>query len=266
MREAAAFLRQDFLSATSYRVNTVLRLAGLLALVVPVYFIAGALQPVMADSIRGQGGQYFAFVVVGLMGERFVVAALGSLPAAVSSGIRTGTLEAWFATPVRMPALLAGLMGYRLLWTTLQGVVLLTAAWALGAQFVAARVPAALLVAGLIVLAYVPLGVLGAAAVLAFRTTGALPAVVVTGSVFLGGVYYPTEVIPSWLEQVSAAIPLTYGLRALRKTFLEGLPLETVAGDLVILLGFIAVLMAISVFVFGRALGYARRNGTLAMY
>jgi hypothetical protein len=99
MRELAAFVRQEFLSATSYRLNTVLRLAGLLALVVPVYFIAGALQPLMADSIRGQGGHYFAFLVVGLIGERVVAAAQGALPTAVLSGIRTGTLEAWFATP-----------------------------------------------------------------------------------------------------------------------------------------------------------------------
>jgi ABC-2 type transport system permease protein len=126
--------------------------------------------------------------------------------------------------------------------------------------------PGALLIGGLIVLAYVPFGILGAAAVLAFRTTGPLPAVVLTGSAFLGGVYYPTEVIPSWLEQLSAVIPLTYGLRALRRTFLEGLPLGSVSGDLAILVGFIVVLMGASVLLFGKALKYARRTGSLALY
>ena len=36
-------------------------------------------------------------------------------------------------------------------------------------------------------------------------------------STLLGGVYYPTTVIPSWLASASEFVPLGYGLRALRQ-------------------------------------------------
>ena len=83
---------------------------------------------------------------------------------------------------------------------------------------------------------------------------------------FLGGVYYPTHVIPSWLHSVSAALPLTYGLRALRRTLLEGWTLAQVLPDLEMLLLFDAVLGMVGVAAFTVALRHARRSGTLAQY
>jgi ABC-type multidrug transport system permease subunit len=83
---------------------------------------------------------------------------------------------------------------------------------------------------------------------------------------FLGGVYYPTHVIPSWLQNVSAFLPLTYGLRALRQTLLEGLPLRAVLPDVLVLVAFVALLFLVGAFAFRQALRYARRTGTLAQY
>ena len=62
-----AFVRQDLRTAFSYRLNALFSVAGLLATVVPVYFVAKALQPVMAKSIQAEGGEYFAFVLVGMV-------------------------------------------------------------------------------------------------------------------------------------------------------------------------------------------------------
>ena len=136
----------------------------------------------------------------------------------------------------------------------------------MGADFAFARVPVALLIVALIVLTYVPFGILGAAAVLMFRTTGPLTTIVTVSSVLLGGVYYPTKVIPSWIESFSAVIPLTYGLRALRKTALDGDALGTVAGDVLTLAAFAAGLVVLSILLFHQALRYARRSGSLGHY
>jgi len=118
----------------------------------------------------------------------------------------------------------------------------------------------------LVILAYVPIGLLCAALMLVFRTTGPLPNLVILLSSLLGGVYYPTHVVPSWLKEVSTFIPLAYGLRALRRVLLDGLPLAAVAGDLGVLVGWTAVLLTVSWYVLGRALQYARSTGTLGQY
>lgn len=266
LRSTAAFVRQDFLSQASYRVRMLFSVGGLAFLVVPVYFVAEALQPTMAESIRNQGDQYFAFLLVGLAVHRVLGMSVAALPGAVSSGIRTGTLEALFTTRARVPALLAGMVAYPIMWTVCEAAILLGIGWMLGVRFVASQALAGAGIALLIVLAYLPFGVMAAAGILAVRTSGPLVGLLSGGSALLGGVYYPTHVIPSWIEHLSAVVPLTYGLRALRQTVLEGMPIGAVKQDIVILLVFIALLGGLAALAFARSLRYARRSGSLAQY
>lgn len=266
MREAFALLRADWVAALSYRVKMIISLVGLLATVVPVYFVAGALQPVMEESIRTQGGEYFGFVLIGLVVFSLLAVAVNALPRALSRGISTGTLEALLSTRASLPAILAGLISYRFLWTLVRAMVLVLAAAALGAYFAWDRTLVALAVVGLIVLSYIPFGLMGGALVLAFRTSGPLGRAVLTISALLGGVYYPAQVVPSWLQYVSDLIPLTYGLRALRRIILEDMPLSAVAADLGILAAATVALLTVGGFAFAGALAYARRSGTLAQY
>lgn len=266
MHRVAALVRYDFLTWTSYRVQTVLTLGSLLLIVVPVYFIGHSLQPTMAESIEDQGGHFFGFLVVGLVAQRVLWAAMESLPASLGSGIRTGTLEAFFATPVGIPTLLIGMMTYRTLWGLFEGCLLLAVGWLLGARLQADHLLVGFVLIVLIVLVHVPFGLMASAGILAYRTTGPFLLAVYGASVFLGGVYYPTHVIPSWIEHISAFVPLTYGLRALRRTLLEGLPIELIINDLLILLGFILVLGIVSTLMLRRSLRYARCSGSLAQY
>jgi ABC-type polysaccharide/polyol phosphate export permease len=266
MREAMALIRVRWLTILSYRLETAFSLFGLLVSIVPVYFISRALQPMMAKSISHEGEEYFAFIVLGLVALAFVNAATGALHGAFSADISSGTLEAMLATPISMPALIVGMLGQAFTWTALRGVMLLVGAAMFGAQIVWTKALIAAGILGLIVVAYVPLGIIAAALVLAFRTTGPWPGAVVAASMLLGGVYYPTSAIPSWLQAASQFIPLTYGLRALRRTFIDGMPLASVAGDLAILCGFAAALFVIGIALFTRGMSYARRAGNLAQY
>ncbi|CAN5538273.1 hypothetical protein BH24GEM3_BH24GEM3_07850 [soil metagenome] len=266
MREALALVRASWLSAVSYRLSMAFSIAGLAAVVVPVYFVANALQPLLAEAIAGEGGQYFAFVLVGMITLNYLADAVQALPGAIRGGVNTGTLEALLSTPASLPSLLGGLTAYDFIWTSIRAAIFLLAGWVLGAEYAWDRVLSAVGILMLIVLSYLPFGLLTAAMVLAFRTTGPLPRLVLLLSGLLGGVYYPTTVIPSWLQYVSDAIPLTYGLRALRQVFLEGTPLAAVTADLAILAAFTVVLLAVSVWAFSSALQYARRTGTLAQY
>lgn len=266
MGEALALVRMSWLSAISYRLSMVISLGGLLASVVPLYFVANAIQPVIEDAIRTQGGEYFTFLLVGIVTFSFLSTAVGALPGAIGSGIRSGTLEAMFATPARIHSLVVGFMGYGFVWTAVRGAILLLAGLVFGAQYAVGSLLPAILILFLIILAYVPIGLFAAAMILVFRTTGPLPQAVLVLSSLLGGVYYPTHVIPSWLEHLSAVVPLTYGLRPLRQTLLEGMPLQAVMMDLAILCGFVAVLLSLGWLAFARALRYSRKVGTLSQY
>jgi ABC-2 type transport system permease protein len=266
MSRILAFMRQDMLTAVSYRMASIWTILSLLVIVFPIHMVTGALQPTMSGAIANEGGSYFAFVVVGVVAFYFVAVGVHSLPTTIGAAIRSGTLEALFLTPTRVPTLLVGMMGYRLIWAVLKSLVLLLAGGALGLRIVAAGVPTSLLILGLLTLSYTAIGIMGAVLVLLFRTTGPLLNAVIGISMLLGGVYYPTHVIPSWIEHVSAVVPLTYGLRALRRTLLDGLPLRAVASDVLALALLTTVLLIVSLRLFAWALRHARQTGTLAQY
>lgn len=266
MRSVLALLRASWLTSTSYRVQILISFFGLILTVVPLYFVADALQPIAADSIEAESDQYFSFILIGMIVFTFVSTAVTTLPGTVSGGITTGTLEALISTRTRLATLLAGMMAFPLIWTGVRGGIMLLAGAALGAEIVWTSVPAGTLVLGLIVLAHAPFGIIGAAMILAYRTAGPLAQGVLFLSGALGGVYYSATVIPSWIQSVSALMPLTYGLRALRQVLLLGEPLSAVTADLAILVAFVVLLLLVSVVVFVIAFRYARRAGTLAQY
>ena len=128
MRRILALTRATWLTAVSYRMGMVFSILALVVTVIPVYFVSQALQPVVAESIRNEGGNYFAFLVLGLVSMTFVLAAVGAFPARLSSAISSGTLEAVLATPTRIPEFIVGLIGYDLLWAGVKAGLMVLAA------------------------------------------------------------------------------------------------------------------------------------------
>jgi ABC-2 type transport system permease protein len=266
MGETWALFRAGWLHSLSYRLNLAFSLLGLGATVVPVYFVAGALQPMVADSIRAEGGHYFGFLVIGLATLSLLATVVTGLAAAVGTHMATGTLETILATPARPGAVMLGLVSYDLSWALVKVVLLLAAGLAGGMPVRWGSIPLAGVALGLTILAYFGLGLLLAAMVLAYRTTGPLPNGILLLSALLGGVYYSTSVIPSWLQQLSIVVPLTYGLRAMRQALLLGLPARDLSSDLLTLAGAAAILLALGGASFGASLRQARRHGTLGQY
>ncbi len=266
LRKLLALTRVAALTAWSYRLNMVLSLGGLVFSLIPLFFVAEALQPMAEPSIADEGERYFSFLVVGLATAAYIGFAMRSIPAAISGGISSGTLEALFATPTRMSVLLAGMVGYPFLRTTAQALIMLAAILVAGGTIVVASIPMALVILALLLAAHAAVGLVAAALHLVFRTSGPLVGATLALSTLLGGVYYSTTVIPDVIEPLSYVIPLTYGLRALRRSLLEGQPFSVVAPDVGILAVLTAVLVVVGIVSFRLGLGHARKAGTLAQY
>jgi ABC-2 type transport system permease protein len=82
----------------------------------------------------------------------------------------------------------------------------------------------------------------------------------------LGGAYFPIDVLPQWLRQVSFLIPITYSLDALRLTMLQGYLLEMVARPLLVLAWMAAILLPASLAIFAATVRKGRIEGTLMQY
>lgn len=264
MRKVWALMRASALSAASYRVAFLTGFAGTLATAVPIFFVTRALQPTMATTIAGEGSNYFGFVILGLLASTWMQFGTSSLGEALLGSVRSGTLEAFFATPTRLPVILAGLVGYPFLMTVVRSFAMLGTAALFGVQFHWAALPMVLLLLILVAVAYIPVSLVTSSLVLTVRTAGPIATGVSFVSFLLGGVYYPTHVIPSWFRDLAEIIPLAPGLRAMRRLFLEGASVSAVTDDLGRLVLLAAALLAVTTPLLLMAMHQARRTGSLA--
>lgn len=265
-RAALALTRASWRTAKSYRVSFLLSFVSLLVTIIPVYFVARALQPFMASVIAAEGREYFGFVLLGTVMLTVVSPALSGFSSTVSGGLSSGFFEALLATPTPLGAVLAGQTGYAFAWAAARVVLFMAAGALLGADVVWLRVPEALIITAAVAAAYTGVGLVAAALVVAFRTSAAIPQAALIASTLLGGVYFPTSALPRPLAPLAEWLPLTPGLRALRRTLLLGYPLSGVAGDLAWLVGLALVFATLGVLALRWAFAYARRTGSLSQY
>jgi ABC-2 type transport system permease protein len=266
MRSVLALLRAAWLTALSYRVASLVSIAGLLASVVPIYFIANALQPIAAESIRAEGSTYFGFIIVGIAATYVIMSAVSAIPGTLAGSIGSGTFESLLATRTSLPVLLAGLAAYPMVQSLIRAALLLAGAAVIGVDFAWRAMPVVALLWILMVIAYVGISLVASALVLLFRTSGPLTTAVIAASGLLGGVYYSTAVIPGWLSQLSNLVPLTYALRATRMLLLGGARWREVGDDATMLMLIAVTSLAIGALAFGAALRRSRTAGTLSQY
>jgi ABC-2 type transport system permease protein len=102
--------------------------------------------------------------------------------------------------------------------------------------------------------------------IVAYRRSGQLQTVVIVGSAMIGGVMYPTKLVPQWAARFSDVVPMTYGIRAVRRITIDDWPLRDVLADVGILGIFCVVFLAAGSLAMTYALRRARAEGTLSQY
>lgn len=266
LRTIGALTRASWYEAKSYRVRLVMQVASILMTVLPLFFIANALQDMMARSIAVESDQYFSFLLVGTVAFMFFGVALSGLQSTIGGAISTGYFETLLMTRAPLSAVLGGLSTYTLLLTGVRAAVMVITGWLLGAHIAWLQIAPATFILALVVAVHWGIGLIGSALMIAFRTAGPLNAIVSTTSVLFGGVYYPVSSIPSWLRSIADVTPLAYGLRALRRVLLQGESLGAVSTDVAILAAMTVLSLMAGAWAMRVALNYAKRAGTLSSY
>ena len=90
------------------------------------------------------------------------------------------------------------------------------------------------------------------------------------GTALFSGVFYPKEMLEDELggagSALSAINPSTHGLEGIRSILIQGKSFSEVQPQLLVLLGFLAVLLPLSLWIFSRAVRRAKREGSLIQY
>ena len=79
----------------------------------------------------------------------------------------------------------------------------------------------------------------------------------------VSGVYYPVEVLPTWMEWIAVISPATYALDGIRDAILEGDGLTQMGDEIwpLLVIGVVSIPAGLAVFAAGER--YAKRHGKL---
>jgi ABC-2 type transport system permease protein len=266
--KAGAIYKRDRRLALSYDMAFIIQWLQIIIQIITFYFIA-----TLIGNSRGkhfglhETVPYFSYVVVNLAFARFQLTALQAFQTAIRGDQMLGTLEVVMATPTTLPTIVlsTGLWGFTL--TFLQVCVALLTGMLLGLHL-HVNVLTAIVFVVLTIACMSPLGVMAASTIMTFKQNAPTQFVAGSAASLLGGVLFPVQNLPLWLQKISWWIPITHSLEGIRGGLLEALPLSNpvVAGDALWLIGASAVLMPLSLFIFARSVNLARRDGTLGHY
>ncbi len=262
-----AFLQRDWRIERSYRLAFLLQLGQMLFSAGVFYFLGELVNGLNLRGLRAYGGDYFAFVLIGLAMRGYFSTALNGFSQSIRTEQTTGTLEAMLTTPARLESLIFGAAGWAYLMTTVQLGLYLGLGAALGRLHLgAANLGAAALTLALSLVTYSSLGVLAASFIMLYKRGNPVTWIFQAVSDFLGGMYYPVEVLPSLLQFAAAFLPVTYSLRAMRLALLQNAPWSVLWPDLGALAAFALLSLPLGMAAFRYAVRRARVEGSLVGY
>ncbi|GMV35798.1 MAG: hypothetical protein AMXMBFR61_03060 [Fimbriimonadales bacterium] len=176
-----------------------------------------------------------------------------------------GTIEYTFMAPVPRFAHLFGMCIYAILYALARtGATLLIVVLMFTLAFQNANWIGALSVLLVGTVSFVGIGILVAILPLLAPEKGQMIAGAIEGIMLLiSGVYYPIEVLPTWMQWAARLSPATYTLHGIRASLVEGAGFSALTNDLLVLgvMGVVAV--PLGMWLFGVAENYCKRTGRL---
>ena len=262
-----AFVRRELSALGGYRGAMFIRLFGFALAIGSILFLSRFVGASVNPHLAAYRGNYLGFVVIGLLAAEFQQVGVSVLAQRIRMAQMMGTLEAEVATPAPPWMVLGAPPVFEFAISSLRSAAyLIGAKLLLGLDLSHVDWASLLLSVPLIVAAFSGLGLLAAATTMLVRRLNPVSLIIGSLSFFLSGVMYPVTVLPGWLRQLGALLPLTHALAVLRGALLAGSPPAGLRSSLLALLLFAALLAPLGVGLFAYALRRARIDGSLSHY
>jgi ABC-2 type transport system permease protein len=264
-----AFLVRDFRLFVSYRMQFFLQIFSILIVVTTLFFISKIFAG-FTDPRFTQWRNPLAAWLTGLAVLNYFMTGFSSLANAVRQEQMQGTLESVLLTPINLPTIIVASSAWDFVQATFFSSLYLFFGWLFFNVHYAGSFLLAFVFLILTTLVLACLGVLSASFAMVFKRGDPFGVFLGTGSALFSGVFFPTQLLTDYagptLGGISRLLPPTYGLQGIREVLIEGRSLLEVKEPMITLLVFLAVLLPFSLWVFGRAVRRAKREGSLIQY
>lgn len=267
MSKAIAFIKRGFFNAVSYPTALGLKAISLFITVASFYYLALLFGTQEQNPLlRPYGGNYLAFLIIGVIFQNFTSLALGSFSREIGNEQNMGTLEFLLMSRTRLGFVLIYAALWEFIWNTLTSVIMLAVGIAVFGIRLDANLPVAILTVLLTILSLSGIGMASAGIILITKQGDPITWAVSTASGFLSGVYYPVEVLPPFLKNISLLLPTTHALVALRQSIINNAPFHQLQSELIVLFLFSLITIPVGLFIFSYGFNRARYEGSLGHY
>jgi ABC-type multidrug transport system permease subunit len=254
--------RRDAILFVSYRTQVVAQFLGPLFSITLFYYISHLLT---ARTIHSPGG-YFGFVVVGLVIVQILTISIGVMPVTVRQELVSGTIERFLVSAHGPINGILGTMLFPLVNAFFSGIMMLTIAAVVFGLPLATGALLAIPVALLGTLAFMPFAFVLVALVMAFKQASSATQFIVAGVAIVGGLYFPTSVLPAWIRWTSDVQPFTPATDLLRHLLVGAQLVHPAVIELLKLIAFVAALLPAGIMLLRSSIRYGQRTGTVAEY
>jgi len=212
-----------------------------------------------------QTSRFVLYLLVGTIAWRFMGLVFENIAEIIAWERWEGTIEYTFMAPVPRLTHLAGMAAGTIVRALVFSVTTLFAVMLfVPVDLSHANVLSALVMLGVGTIAFMGLGIASAVFPLLWTEKGLQMAYIVQAVVLLvSGVYYPTTVLPAWLQALSVVSPATYVIEGMRRALLDGSDLAALVPQVwpALLVGVVSIPVGLRAFV--AAERYAKRTGRL---
>lgn len=215
---------------------------------------------------RAGTADYVGYILFGSMLWMILNMTLWDLGGHLRREQMRGTLEVSWTTPTSRMALLVGASMAQI---TKSALFLVMAALMLQLVYgfrLQGSVGLLLVLMVLSILPVIGLGLVFASLVVWLKEVNSMVFLVRGIFMVFCGITYPVEVLPGWMQAVSAYLPLTYAIRSMRAVGLAGAGWADVRSDALALMVFAAAFLVVGWLSFRAVERMAARAGTLAHF
>lgn len=269
LRALFVIARKDWKVFWRYPLNAVSQVFQPIIWITPVYFMGKAFSTngqALGFAAYSGTGDYMSYILLGTVLTNFILTVFWGMGYALKQDMDAGVLESNWLTPVPRLLILIGRTLTSLLTTTIISLIMLVIAGALFGFKPTGNTLAAFLTAVPMLIGLYGFGFAFAALVLIMREANTL----VDVSSFLvqgfSGTNFPIQSLPSWLIPISLALPLTYGLDAVRGWILQTETILPIRVEVLLLVVSMFVMLGVGSWVFYRVERRVRTLGTLGQH
>lgn len=197
---------------------------------------------------------YFQFVAPGIIAMVVMMALMTGLPHAISYEKDIGTLDGMLAAPINRLSIILGKVMAQTIRGMIQGFIILLLAVILFGVVIEGNILLVIFLILLTVFSFVGLGILITSFTENEETATMVMMTLMFPMMFLSGVFFPLQQMPWYMQDFAHFLPLTYATTALRKVMVLGADISAVGIEVLILVGFGVVLLAVAVPMFKKAM------------